>query len=78
MLLKKTKGGKMETQNLKEIEKAISQLSKQDLTEFRRWFAEFDAQAWDQEFERDVMTGKLDGLAEKALKHLREGNYTNL
>ena len=63
---------------LKEIEKAISQLSPQDLTEFRRWFAEFDAEAWDQQFESDVTTGKLDKLAEKALKHLREGNCTDL
>jgi len=63
---------------LKEIEKAISQLSPQDLREFRRWFAEFDAEAWDKQFESDVTTGKLDKLAEKALKHLREGNCTDL
>jgi hypothetical protein len=63
---------------LKEIEKAVSQLSPQDLREFRDWFAEFDSEAWDQHFEKDVATGKLDKLAEKALKHLREGNYTNL
>jgi hypothetical protein len=43
-----------------------------------RWFAEFDAEAWDQQFETDVTTGKLDKLAEKALKHLREGNCTDL
>ena len=63
---------------LKEIENAVSQLSPQDLREFRDWFAEFDSEAWDQQFERDVATGKLDKLAEKALKHLREGNCTNL
>lgn len=63
---------------LKEIEKAVRQLSPQDLREFRHWFAEFDAEAWDQQFERDVTTGKLDELAEKALKHLREGNCTDL
>jgi hypothetical protein len=63
---------------LKEIKKAVSQLSPQDLREFRDWFAEFDSEAWDQQFERDVATGKLDKLAEKALKHLREGNCTNL
>lgn len=63
---------------LKKIEKAVSQLSEQDLSEFRRWFAQFDAEAWDQQFEQDVTTGKLDELAEKALKHLREGNCTDL
>jgi hypothetical protein len=63
---------------LEEIEKAISQLSPQDLTKFRHWFAKFDAEAWDQQFEKDVKIGKLDKLAEKALKHLREGNCTDL
>ncbi|MEI6329662.1 MAG: hypothetical protein WCP16_10550 [Pseudanabaena sp. ELA645] len=63
---------------LKEIEKAVSQLSPQDLREFRHWFTEFDAEAWDQQFERDVATGKLDKLAEKALIHLRDGNCTDL
>ncbi len=67
-----------ETNELKEIEKAISQLSPKDLSEFRRLFAEFDAEAWDKEFETDVMAGKLDGLAQKALKHLQEGNCTDL
>ncbi len=67
-----------ETNQLKEIEQAISQLSPQDLTEFRQWFAEFDAEAWDQQFQNDVMIGKLDRLAEKALKHLQQGNCMNL
>lgn len=63
---------------LKEIEKAVSQLFPQDLREFRHWFAEFDAEAWDKQFERDVSAGRLDKLAQSALKHLREGNTTKL
>lgn len=63
---------------LNEIEKAVSQLSPQDLREFRQWFSKFDAEAWDEQFERDVTVGKLDKLAETALKHLREGNCTEL
>jgi len=42
------------------------------------WFAEFDAQAWDRQFEEDVFSGRLDTLAEKALKDLRQGNCTDL
>lgn len=63
---------------LKEIEKAVSLLSPQDLKEFRHWFAEFDAEAWDEQFERDVTAGRLDELAQTALKHLRKGNTTEL
>jgi hypothetical protein len=48
---------------LQEIEKAVSQLSPEELTDFRNWFAEFDAEVWDREFEQDVAAGRLDGLA---------------
>ncbi len=40
------------------LEKEIAQLSPQELRAFRRWFAEFDAELWDQELERDVAAGK--------------------
>jgi len=63
--------------NLKEIELAVSQLSPEELAAFRIWFAEFDAQIWDRQFEHDVASGRLEGLAEKALQHLRKGRCTN-
>lgn len=58
---------------LKEVEQAVTRLSNQDLAAFRRWFAEFDAQQWDQELEKDVTAGRLDHLAERALQHLDAG-----
>lgn len=64
--------------NLQEIEQAVSQLSLADLAVFRTWFAEFDAEIWDQQFEADVKAVRLDKLAEKALKDLREGHCTDL
>jgi hypothetical protein len=64
--------------NLQEIERSIAQLSAEELTTFRLWFAEFDAELWDRQFEQDVKTGKLDNLAERALQHLRQGNCTDL
>jgi hypothetical protein len=63
---------------LQEVEKLISQLTPEDLASFRRWFAEFDAEQWDRQFEEDVAAGKLDGLAQKALQHLQEGRCTDL
>jgi hypothetical protein len=63
---------------LSEIERAVSQLSPDDLTAFRVWFAEFDAKLWDRQFEADVTAGRFDTLAEKALQHLREGRCTDL
>jgi succinate dehydrogenase flavin-adding protein (antitoxin of CptAB toxin-antitoxin module) len=60
------------------LEKQIQQLSPEELTEFRRWFAEFDAQLWDRRFESDVKAGKLDALAEKALRAHAAGRSTKL
>jgi hypothetical protein len=64
--------------DLQEIETAISKLSADELAAFRVWFAEFDAEIWDRQFEEDVAAGRLDGLAERALQHLREGRCTDL
>jgi cobalamin biosynthesis protein CobT len=62
--------------NLQEIEQSVSQLSVEELAAFRVWFAEFDAEIWDRQFEKDVKDDRLDALAEKALQHLRAGRCT--
>jgi hypothetical protein len=63
---------------IQEIQTAVSELSPEELSVFRAWFAEFDAKLWDQEFEQDVVAGRLDALAEEALQDLREGRCTDL
>lgn len=49
------------------IEQQIEKLSPAELAAFRRWYAAFDAETWDRQFEADVKAGKLDAFAEKAL-----------
>jgi len=49
---------------LEDIEKAVAKLPADQLAEFRRWFHKFDAEQWDQQFERDARKGKLDHFAE--------------
>jgi hypothetical protein len=61
-----------------EVERAIEQLSPEELRAFRAWFAERDAVEWDRQFEQDVAAGRLDALAEQALHELREGRCTDL
>lgn len=63
---------------VEKLEKQIRQLSFEELAEFRRWFAEFDAQLWDRQIESDVKAGKLDALAEKALRSHATGQSTEL
>ena len=60
------------------LEKQIQQLSPEELAEFRRWYAEFDADLWDRQFELDAKSGKLDALAEKALRAHAAGQSTKL
>jgi hypothetical protein len=64
--------------SISEIEQAIKQLPPQDLTRLRAWFDEFDAKAWDEQFERDAKTGKLDKIADKALNEYRAGKAKEL
>lgn len=58
---------------LEQLEQKIQSLSEAELAQFRLWFIEFDAQAWDRQIERDVAAGKLDALANKALRHHAAG-----
>ena len=55
------------------LERAVEQLSADDLARFRRWFLEFDAEVWDAQIETDAAAGKLDALAEEALAEYRSG-----
>ncbi len=52
---------------LEQIEAEVSRLSPQELARFREWFEEVDARVWNEEIERDAVSGGLDALAEKAL-----------
>ena len=59
--------------NVKSIERAVEALPPSELAEFRDWFAEFDAAAWDRQIEQDASAGKLDKLAAEALADFNSG-----
>ncbi len=63
---------------ISEIEVAVAGLSREDLSVFRDWFQEFDADTWDKQFKEDVASGRLDALAEEALSNLHEGLCSDL
>jgi len=58
--------------DVKSLEEAVEALDPGALAEFRRWFAEFDAAAWDHQLEADATAGKLDALMAEA-----EDDYRN-
>lgn len=64
--------------HLKEIERAIQDLDAEDLAAFRQWFAEFDNARWDAQIEADAKAGRLDALAQRALRAYERGEAREL
>lgn len=60
------------------IEEAIKQLTEAERVEFRRWFAQFDADTWDKQIEADAAGGKLDTFANEAIAEYRSGKALDL
>lgn len=63
---------------IEDIEKDVQGLKLDELQAFRKWFWDFDAEAWDQQFEKDALSGKLDSLAEAALKSYKSGHCAEI
>lgn len=63
---------------VEELEGQIKALSSSELREFRAWLAEYDGGIWDDQFDADALSGGLDAIADKALKHHAEGRSTEL
>jgi uncharacterized coiled-coil protein SlyX len=63
---------------VEELECQIKALSSRELQELRAWLAEFNADVWDQQFEADAVAGRLDSIAEQALRDHSEHRSTDL
>ncbi len=63
---------------LEKIEAQIKNLSAEDIKSLGNWFAEYQADQWDAQIERDSKAGKLDKLAERALAAHKAGQTTAL
>jgi len=64
--------------SINEIENAIQALPPSELKQFRAWFAEFDAKAWDAQIEKDIASGKLDRIAEQAIISYQKGKFEEI
>jgi hypothetical protein len=63
---------------VEKLESQITELSPEELSALREWFIEFDARAWDRQFEADVKGGRLDSVAERALEDHAAGRSRRL
>lgn len=60
------------------VEKSVEQLPPEELAKFRRWYVQFDADAWDAQIEADAAAGKFDALAAEALAEYHNGQAREL
>jgi hypothetical protein len=58
---------------IEDIQKAVEQLSADDLARFREWFEEFEARLFDEQIERGLKAGKLDKLLAEARANSEAG-----
>jgi hypothetical protein len=63
---------------IQDIEREVKGLNPDELQAFRKWFWEFDAQEWDRQFEKDALSGKLNSLAETAIKAFKSGRCSEI
>jgi hypothetical protein len=63
---------------VKELEGQIKELSSNEFQELRAWLAEYEAEVWDQQFHADAIAGRLDAVADQALKDFSEGRFNDL
>ena len=59
--------------NVERLERDVAALTEAELAECRRWYAEFDAAAWDRRLAADTAAGLLDRFADEALAEHRPG-----
>ena len=65
-------------ENLLEIESAIERLPVNDRFKLIERLEVKAGDSWDEQFESDVMAGRLDEIAEKALLEHRKGQSTRV
>ena len=64
--------------SVEELEKAVSELPREDLTKFSSWFQNYMAKEWDRQIEKDLKAGRLDTLIEEAKDDIAAGRTTPL
>ena len=58
---------------VEKIEREIAALKPSEMTGFRQWFVDFDNDNWDAQLTADIAAGRLDAMADAALKKRSAG-----
>lgn len=59
--------------SIKEIEIEIARLPATEVAELSTWLTEYQARLWDEQIERDLEAGRLDGLLDEVAKEVEAG-----
>ena len=63
---------------LDELEQHVSNLPAAELAKFREWFLDFDGKHWSTQIENDAASGRLDSLADEAIRQHKSGESSPL
>ncbi len=64
--------------SLQELENTIAKLPPDEFAKFREWFLDFDSAQFDKRIETDAQDGRLDSLADAAVRDHASGRSTPL
>lgn len=64
--------------SVEELQAAVVQLRAEELDRFSQWFEEFLADQWDRQIEADILAGRLDAAARRAVEDYESGRCTPL
>jgi hypothetical protein len=63
---------------IESLQEQVRALSGDELAQFRAWFLDRDWDDWDTQLEDDVRAGRLDAIANQALRDHTAGKSTPL
>ena len=58
---------------MQKIQSEIQTLPEADVRRLRDWLDEYEARLWDEQIESDAKAGRLDALADEAIREHRAG-----
>jgi len=64
--------------SVKDLEVAVTRLSKEERIAFSRWLQEYIADEWDRQIEEDIRAGRFDAAGKRARADYDAGRCTPL
>ena len=58
---------------VEKIEREVAALKPSEMASFRQWFVDFDNDNWEVQLRADIAAGRLDAMADAALKEHAAG-----